>query len=58
MIPSPLSAWQQLTFLVTICRRGWALQRDDIPMRPSQDFPTEMEIDLELPAPPESDAEK
>lgn len=34
-------------------RRGVALQRDDIPMRPSQDYPIESEVDLELPAPPE-----
>jgi len=34
-------------------RRGIVLQRDDIPMRPSQDYPVEGEVDLELPAPPE-----
>jgi NADH dehydrogenase (ubiquinone) 1 alpha subcomplex subunit 5 len=34
-------------------RRGVVLQRDDIPMRPSQDYPIESEVDLELPAPPE-----
>lgn len=39
-------------------RRGVALQRDDIPMRPSLDFPTETEIELELPAPPEAEAAK
>ena len=27
------------------CRRGIALQRDDIPMRPSVDFPTETEVE-------------
>jgi len=30
-------------------RRGVALQRDDIPMRQSQDFPTERFVELELP---------
>ena len=38
-------------------RRGVALQRDDIPMRPSVDFPTESEVELELPAPPEEKEE-
>ena len=38
-------------------RRGIALQRDDIPMRPSVDFPTESEVELELPAPPEEKEE-
>jgi len=36
--------------------RGIVLQRDDIPMRPSTDFPTEPEVELELPAPPEEAA--
>ena len=40
-----------------LCRRGIALQRDDIPMRPSVDFPTESEVELELPAPPEEKKE-
>ena len=40
----PLSSEEILTDLK---RRGWALQRDDIPMRPSQDFPIEKEIELE-----------
>jgi NADH dehydrogenase (ubiquinone) 1 alpha subcomplex subunit 5 len=43
----PLSSEEILSDLK---RRGWALQRDDIPMRPSQDFPIEKEIELELPA--------
>jgi hypothetical protein len=34
-------------------RRGVALQRYDIPMRPSQDYPVETAIELELPAVPE-----
>jgi len=34
-------------------RRGVALQRDDIPMRPSQHFPTERFVELELPEPEE-----
>ena len=38
-----------------LVRRGIALQRDDIPMRPSVDFPTESEVELELPAPPEEE---
>merc|ERR1712216_254718 len=38
--------------LVDLKRRGIALQRLDIPMRPSVDFPTESEVELELPAPP------
>ena len=38
-------------------RRGIALQRADIPMRPSQDFPVESDVELELPAPPEEAAE-
>lgn len=37
-------------------RRGVALQRDDIPMRPSQDYPVDTAIELELPAPPEPEA--
>jgi len=41
---------------VDLKRRGIALQRDDIPMRPSLDFPTESEVELELPAPPEEKA--
>ena len=36
-------------------RRGVVLQRDDIPMRPSQDYPIEGEVDLELPAIEEPD---
>lgn len=36
--------------LIDLKRRGIALQRDDIPMRPSVDFPTETEVELELPA--------
>jgi len=44
--------------LTDLKRRGIALQRDDIPMRPSLDFPTETEIELELPAPPEAEADK
>ena len=39
--------------LTDLKRRGIALQRDDIPMRPSVDYPTEAEVELELPAPPE-----
>ena len=42
--------------LIDLKRRGIALQRDDIPMRPSTDFPTESEVELELPAPPEEKA--
>ena len=38
-------------------RRGVALQRDDIPMRPSLDYPVETGVDLELPAPPEEKKE-
>ena len=41
--------------LMDLKRRGIALQRDDIPMRPSVDFPTESEVELELPAPPEEE---
>jgi len=43
--------------LVDLKRRGIALQRDDIPMRPSVDYPTESEVELELPAPPEEKKE-
>lgn len=39
--------------LVDLKRRGIALQRADVPMRPSVDYPTEHEVELELPAPPE-----
>lgn len=35
-------------------QRGIALQRDDIPMRPTVNFPTEAEVELQLPAPPEA----
>mmetsp|Transcript_32431 Transcript_32431/g.85120 ORF Transcript_32431/g.85120 Transcript_32431/m.85120 type:complete len:183 (-) Transcript_32431:418-966(-) len=38
-------------------RRGVALQRDDIPMRPSLDYPVESAVELELPAPPEEKKE-
>ena len=44
--------------LMDLKRRGIALQRDDIPMRASLDYPTETEVELELPAPPEEGAEK
>ena len=43
--------------LPPFCSRGIALQRDDIPMRPSLDYPTESEVELELPAPPEEKEE-
>lgn len=43
--------------LTDLKRRGIALQRDDIPMRPSQDFPVETAVELELPAPPEEKEE-
>ncbi|KOO31665.1 putative NADH dehydrogenase [Chrysochromulina tobinii] len=39
--------------LTDLKRRGVALQRYDIPMRPSQDYPVETAIELELPAVPE-----
>ena len=52
-------AWRYADLSYRVCRmlvrRGIALQRDDIPMRPSVDFPTESEVELELPAPPEEE---
>ena len=55
----PRAAARSLFFLLAFFarRRGIVLQRDDIPMRPSIDYPTESEVELELPAPPEEKKE-
>jgi len=53
---SPYDGSPAEEILTDLKRRGVALQRDDIPMRPSQDYPVDTAIELELPAPPEPEA--
>ena len=55
LAPPPAHSFSPLAFFAR--RRGIVLQRDDIPMRPSIDYPTESEVELELPAPPEEKKE-